>query len=73
MPAVFRLGILEYIQKQQLKDIKLLQLELLLIAFSRTKPCTKLSILDLLMQLDKFKFKLSKFIGVKDFKWPIQE
>ena len=73
MPAVFRLGILEYIQKQQLKDIKLLQLELRSIAFSRTKPCTKLSILDLLVYLDKFKFKLRKCIGIKDFKWPIQE
>ena len=73
MPAVLRLGILEYIQKQQLKDIKLLQLELLLIAFSRTKPCTKLSILDLLIQVDKFKFKFRKCISNKDFKWPIQE
>ena len=73
MPAVFRLGILEYIRKQQLKDIKLLQLELLLIAFSRTKPYTKLSILDLLIQLDKFKFKFRKCITTKDFKWPIQE
>ena len=73
MPAVFRLGIVEYIQKQQLKDIKLLQLELLLIAFSRTKPYTKLSILDFLLQLDKFKFKFRKCITTKDFKWPIQE
>ena len=73
MPAVFRLGILEYIQKQRLKDIRLLQLELLLIAFSRTKPYTKLSILDLLIQVDKFKFKFRKCITTKDFKWPIQE